>query len=749
MKTTAGNTNRHCLRAIVARYFFAVFAVWLLLGSAYSQQPPAPTPASETAAKLGTLTSQERIDLIAKLDDQQVRELVLYYLGQLAPPATQQNRPEDLLKELEQRAGLLRANAIAAVGSIGRLPAAVQSAHKKLTDGLSVGYAAILAVLAALVIVAAGIEWLYWLAIRSVRQKLGAEVAHGGEGWLRSTLAILLLEVIGVALFASGYILAFLAVWQGNEARRQLVAAVLVGILVVRLTRTFARALFGPESAGERVIPVTQAGAHYLCAAASRTAIVGVGLIIPAYLISLWSGDPHARMLLMAVASGVFSIYAGWQVWSTRHYVAEAFVSSDEDGRPVGWPMRALASAWAPLVIAYLAAVYLCATALALAGAPIGITRAFAALLGVMVGVPVLDRFVGFFLESRRTVESPDAIKGHQGTIVRRAARIVLVVGAVLIVLGSFGLASLATQRLGSWLIRLTLDIGLVVLIAYVLREFAVAWINRQLAGEASPGTPTAAGIQAARASRLKTILPLVRRALQVAILTIATLMILSALGVNVGPLLAGAGVIGLAVGFGSQTLVKDLISGLFFLLDDAFRVGEYIEVGGFAGEVERINVRSLSLRTPEGAIHTVPFGGIDAVANYSRDWAIVKLQFRVTYDTDMTKVKKIFRKIGEELAADPELGPTFLQPFKFQGVKAMEETGILFRGKFMAVPGTQFQARKVIFERVQKAFAENGIEFAQRRVQVNLPAGQEADKDAVARAAAAAIAAEPAAAPR
>jgi small-conductance mechanosensitive channel len=749
MKPTAGNTNRHCLRAVVARYLLAVFAVWLLLGSAYSQQPPAPTPASETAAKLGTLTSQERIDLIAKLDDQQVRELVLYYLGQLAPPATPQSRPEDLLKELEQRAGLLRANAIAAVGSIGRLPAAIQSAHKKLTDGLSIGYATILAVLAALVIVAAGIEWLYWLAIRNVRQKLGAEVARGGEGWLRSTLAVLLLEVIGIALFASGYILAFLAVWQGNEARRQLVAAVLAGILVVRLTRTCARALFGPESAGERVIPVTKAGAGHLCAVASRTAIVGVGLIIPAYLIGLWSGDPHVRMLLMAVASGVFSIYAGWQVWSARFFVADAFLSAGDDGRPASWPMRALAYSWAPLVIAYLAVVYLLATALALAGAPIGISRAIAALLGIMVGVPVVDRFIGLILSTRRSLASPETGTGRQSLILRRAARILIVVGAVLVVLGSFGLASMATEKFGSRLIRLTIDIGLVVLIAYVLREFAFAWINRRLAHEIPPGTSAATSVELVKASRLRTILPLVRRALQAAILTIATLMILSALGVNVAPLLAGAGVIGLAVGFGSQTLVKDLISGLFFLLDDAFRVGEYIEVGGFSGEVERINVRSLSLRTPLGAIHTVPFGGIDAVANYSRDWAIVKLEFRVTYDTDMTKVKKIFRKIGEEMAADPELGPTFLQPFKFQGVKAMEETGILFRGKFMAVPGTQFQARKAIFERVQKAFAENGIEFAQRRVQVNLPAGQEADKDAVARAAAAAIAAEPGAAPR
>jgi small-conductance mechanosensitive channel len=131
--------------------------------------------------------------------------------------------------------------------------------------------------------------------------------------------------------------------------------------------------------------------------------------------------------------------------------------------------------------------------------------------------------------------------------------------------------------------------------------------------------------------------------------------------------------------------------------------------------------------------VHTIPFGGIDAVANYSRDWAIVKMEFRVTYDTDLGKVKKIFRRIGEELAQDPELAPGFLQPFKFQGVKAMEETGILLRGKFMAVPGAQFQIRKQIFERVQKAFTEEGVKFAQRRVQVDLPPGLEMDEHAKA----------------
>jgi small-conductance mechanosensitive channel len=410
--------------------------------------------------------------------------------------------------------------------------------------------------------------------------------------------------------------------------------------------------------------------------------------------------------------------------------------------------MRVLAYSWAPLVIGYMVLVYLVALVAALAGTPLGITQALAALIIVVIVVPVLDRFVGLAVRSRGSVNplDPTAPPGHQNLVLRRAARIIIAVVAILAVLGMFGLTAAARQTFGGWLVELVFDIGVVVLIAYILRELTIAAINRRLAMERPP-TGDSAGLELMQASRLRTILPLVRRALQVTIIVVAALMILSSLGVDIGPLLAGAGVVGLAVGFGAQTLVKDLISGLFFLLDDAFRAGEYIEVAGIGGTVERINTRSLSLRTPLGAVHTVPFGGIDAVANYSRDWAIVKMEFRVTYDTDMTKVKKIFRRIGEELAQDPELGPGFLQPFKFQGVKAMEETGILLRGKFMAVPGAQFQIRKQIFERVQKAFAEEGIKFAQRRVQVDLPPGVDLDehaKETISNAAAAAVASEP-----
>ena len=144
-----------------------------------------------------------------------------------------------------------------------------------------------------------------------------------------------------------------------------------------------------------------------------------------------------------------------------------------------------------------------------------------------------------------------------------------------------------------------------------------------------------------------------------VTIVVMAAMSILAAIGVDILPLLAGAGVIGVAIGFGSQTLVRDIVSGAFFLMDDAFRLGEYIEVGDAKGRVERINVRSVFLRHHRGALNILPYGEIKRLRNTSRDWSVHVMEFRLTYDTNMLQVKKIMKQIGDELSADPDYSPT------------------------------------------------------------------------------------------
>ena len=142
--------------------------------------------------------------------------------------------------------------------------------------------------------------------------------------------------------------------------------------------------------------------------------------------------------------------------------------------------------------------------------------------------------------------------------------------------------------------------------------------------------------------SRSATLLLLLRKFIMCVLFVIVSLIVLSSVGVDIGPLIAGAGVIGLAIGFGAQTLVKDIIAGVFFLIDDAFRIGDYVETGSAKGTVEQISLRSLKLRHPRGMVFTVPCGGLKTVKNFSRDYIVSKLQFRIDYDSDINKIRKI-----------------------------------------------------------------------------------------------------------
>ncbi|WP_244604736.1 mechanosensitive ion channel family protein, partial [Mesorhizobium japonicum] len=169
--------------------------------------------------------------------------------------------------------------------------------------------------------------------------------------------------------------------------------------------------------------------------------------------------------------------------------------------------------------------------------------------------------------------------------------------------------------------------------------------------------------------ARLHTLLPIIQNILLAVIIVMAVLMMLASIGIQIGPLIAGAGVVGVAVGFGAQTIVKDVISGVFYLLDDAFRVGEYISSGSYRGTVESFSLRSVKLRHHRGPLFTIPFGELGAVQNQSRDWVTDKFNVTVGYDTDIELARKLIKRIGLELAEDPEFKHWVIEPIKMQGV--------------------------------------------------------------------------------
>jgi small-conductance mechanosensitive channel len=233
--------------------------------------------------------------------------------------------------------------------------------------------------------------------------------------------------------------------------------------------------------------------------------------------------------------------------------------------------------------------------------------------------------------------------------------------------------------------------------------------------------------------SRLATILPVLSKILLCAFLSLALLLGLSDYGVNIAPLLAGAGIFGLAISFGSQALVRDIVSGFFFIIDDAFRIGEYIDTGRLKGTVERISLRSFRLRHQNGQVHTVPYGQLGAVTNFSRDWSTIKFNLRLARNSDLETVRKIAKRVGQEMLADAELGREFLAPLKLQGIADISESALILRFKFTVRPAKVSTVQREVIKRLYAAFRASKIEFATTSVVVSTDASHDLSESGAA----------------
>ncbi|MHC2455387.1 small-conductance mechanosensitive channel [Rhizobium leguminosarum] len=321
-----------------------------------------------------------------------------------------------------------------------------------------------------------------------------------------------------------------------------------------------------------------------------------------------------------------------------------------------------------------------------------------------------------------QAVEDP-AIVGWSVVIMQTLRNGLIVVAALLIARGwNVNLSDLAAaETVTTRLIRAGIRIVIVLLVTDVIWKLASTLIDSQMAvASRSVQEGHQEGPDARRRQRLNTLLPILRNVLFLAIGAVGFLMILDAVGIQIGPLLAGAGVVGIAVGFGAQTLVKDIISGVFYLFDDAFRIGEYIQAAKYKGTVEGFSLRSIRLRHHRGPVTIVPFGELGAVQNLSRDWVIDIITLTLNYDSDLEEVRKTIKRIGVELLEDAELGPNIIEPLKMQGIEQMADYGVQIRLKFMAKPGEQFGVRRKALAMLKKTFAEKGIQFATPTVHVS-----------------------------
>ena len=490
--------------------------------------------------------------------------------------------------------------------------------------------------------------------------------------------------------FTVGSAVVFLA-FDWPPRLRGAVLAFLTALIALRLALLVSRTLLSPRDAELRALPLSDADAHYW----HRRIALFAGWFAFGWVIVERLGDygmaPPARSLVAYLLGVVLLGIAVQAVW--RHSRAAVVICL---ALWLLWVARAWGAFWSLFVAAVLPG----------------------ALRSAQAAVDHMLRPQGGMLAAG----------------LGRALRALLIIGAAYLLLRAFGLTVetiASSDEVWMRVLRGAVHALAILLVADLVWKICAALIDQKLAASGNEPLGPSATEEQHRLARTRTLLPIVRGTLAAVLLVMAVLMALSALGVQVTPLIAGAGVVGVAIGFGSQTLVRDMLSKFFYLLDDAFRVGEYIQSGNYKGTVEVLGVRSVRLRHHRGPLYTIPYGQLGAVQNMSRDWVIDKMTLGLVYGTDLDKVKKILKQIGKELSANPEFAPDILEPLKMQGVEQFGDFAIQVRLKMKTLPNKQFTIRRRAYALIQKAFAENGIQFAFPTVQV---AGQGDVSAAVAR---------------
>ena len=700
-------------------------------------------PKQEATTLPEPLTHDSIRELVSRLSDEDVRKLLITQLDRAAVPG--KGKDAAMSGMVEHNAGMVRERLRELKDAFLAFPTTLREVVAKLDepDGPSV-LGLVVALTVGMLLIAWLAERIYHRALRNYRKRLEPPATESFSARAFRLGMRLVLDLVGILVFALAALATFLALWQGHGLRRIAIIEILIGVVVVRVTALFARFLLSKAHETERLLPFADRPARQL---RGFSIFVATLWAVANFVQSVLAGGGASRETLDLVL--FFTSIAGFvivvtTVWLVRVPIANLIRGDGAHNTVVGW----LADLWPVIATVFFAAIVATRVFDILSGTPVAAGAGILSVL-LVVALPIVDLML---CRAVAAAASKPPAEGSMASgfvaayeaVFRRAIHIVvLIIGLFLLAeLWDVDLFAVAQASMGGKISSSLFGICIVLLLSYLLWELAKTAIDRRLAAEVKQGPDVPA-------SRLQTLLPLLRALILVTIVVMATMSFLAALGVDILPLLAGASVVGVAIGFGSQTLVRDIVSGAFFLMDDAFRLGEYIEVGTDKGVVEKINVRSVFLRHHRGALNILPYGEIKRLRNTSRDWIIHVMEFRLTYDTNIQQVKKIMKKIGEELKADPDYAADMLQPLKSQGVLATEDSAIVIRAKFTAKPGgNSFVIRRVAYDKIIKAFREAGIKFAHKEVTVNVSQA-DLDDDAVKAVAGAAARATMAEAPK
>ena len=572
------------------------------------------------------------------------------------------------------------------------------------------GIIGIVALVLGLTAVGLGLVWIVYRYTQGYRDWMKAMPKGTPQGRLRNLGARFIYASIMTATFIIGTAGVFL-IFTWPPLLREIVLGYLSVAIVTWVAMMVMRVLLVPpglrvpQAAEIRVFPMSEARAGHWLRWTGINVFWLVFVVVTFSLMGTFGFSTEGRFALSVPTSFVQLLLILAAIWLRPR-------NEEPEGAPGSSIGR---TGWSWILSVYFTLVWIIQIS--------GAWRLYWLVIAVVAlpwTIMMAHRGVTYLLRAPEPGSGGKPVEPVMIAVVDRAIRMVLIVAAAGLLIKVWGLdvtSMTAGDAFTNRLLRGGINAAIIILAADFGWNIVKALIARRLGNLLGPDIGH--GKQDAKQARLRTLLPIFQNMLFATIVVLAILMVLSALGIEIGPLIAGAGVVGVAIGFGAQTLVKDVISGIFYLLDDAFRVGEYIQSGSYKGTVESFSLRSVKLRHHRGYIYTVPFGELGAVQNMSRDWVIDKFSINVGYDTDIEKARKIIKKIGQQFADDPEYKPHIIEPLKMQGVQNFGDFGIEIRMKMMTKPGEQFIIRRKAFVAIKKAFEEAGIKIPYPTVMV------------------------------
>jgi len=675
-----------------------------------AQQQPADLPA----------VSQQDVDaLLATLEDPAARDKLIQQLKTLKAVQAQQAQtvePEGLgailLSSLSERVREASDALVATATAILDLPGAVAWIAGELAQPeVRARWFDVILKIGITLFAALAAERLVSRLLARPRHLLDARVV--GRYWMRWPLAVvrLLIELLPiVAFFAVAY--GVLPVTKPSQVTRLVALTIINANVIARLITAIAGVILAPRATGLRLLTVGDETAVYdLIWVRRLTAVSVYGYFLAEAALLL--GLPSSVHGLLLRAIGLLVVGLIVILILQNRAVMTGWLKGRAES--VAWSgiRQRIAEVWHFLAIGYVFAVYV-VWALNIAGGFEFLLRATILTVIVIAVLRVITSALrhlierGFALSAEWKARFPglETRANRYLPFLHALLRGVLYFFAAMMLLESWGLDAFGwlTSDFGRRVFGSLVTIGVILLVALALSEIVNELVERYLRRRQGEWH------DAARSARVRTLLPLLRNAFRIMLFVMVALIVLSELGINIAPLLAGAGVVGLAIGFGAQTLVKDVITGIFILAEDTVAVGDVVDLGGHSGVVEAMTLRSIRLRDHTGAVHTIPFSAVSTVMNMTRDFGYAVFDIGIAYSEDLDRVIDLLRKLGDEMRQDKTFARDIREPIEVMGINRFADNAVIIRVRLKTAPGKQWGVEREFNRRLKRLFEEHGI---------------------------------------